>query len=90
MSSSAKTTKSPKAITAENGISNSPDFEDSSSKSRVYVVGFLRIIWINSPVLVSKTTSATSPKRFPVLLTTVFPNNCLEYFLSSSGIVSDN
>src|SRR3989344_5221472 len=77
-------------MTAENGIKSSPFLVDSNSKSLVYIVGFLTIIWINSPVLVSKTISPTSPNRFPVLLTTVFPNNCLEYFLSSSGIYNNN
>lgn len=41
---------------------------------------------MSSPVLVSNVRLDTSPKRFPDFVTTTFPNTCLEYHFSSSGI----
>lgn len=82
MSSSEMTRKSPMAITALNGMSNSPDLPFSSSSFSVYCVGFLRITWMSSPDLVSKAMSPTSPNLLPLLLTTVLPMSCFENFFA--------
>ena len=74
MSSSAITMKSPIAITALKGIKIFPSLFFSNSIFSVYGVGLERIILINSPDLVSKVMSPTSPNLFPDFhsLTTTF------------------
>lgn len=84
MSSSDTTMKSPLAMTADQGMISCPVLLFSSSSFSVYCVGFLSSTLISSPDFDSNIKSDTSPKRFPLLLTTVFPNSAFENLLWSS------
>jgi|APSaa5957512622_1039677.scaffolds.fasta_scaffold00023_26 hypothetical protein len=74
--------KSPTAITALYGINASLFFVLSNDRFDVYIVRFCNIICINSPVRASNVISFIVPSFFPSFVTTCFPNNVLNGFLS--------